>query len=181
MGGLLALAVLSLASGHPQDDSKLNWNPPRVREITGGNGGHFFKVRIEQARFKGRGRKFSGLIDPGFDGGWPAADGRKLWGTDGWTKEELDRISTAYFEERATEIVSFEGWVDGKKLSISRKLFDDLLWPNLNPECCWAWLSKDGSRLVVKMLGSDASGSYVVIWTLRPNGKHSRVVEHGDC
>lgn len=159
---LSALAQPALSFAITQ---KLHSNWPEAYEISGGYaGGHSFRVQFRQANFKARGRKVEivkmGELDLAYVGGRPL-HGVFL----GWPdrKEDLK----GYLERERTELVAFDVWIDGGRLQVARSQYDDLLNPNFDYNYCWAWLSKDGKKLVVKLMGADAADSYTAIWTFQ--------------
>ena len=79
-----------------------------------------------------------------------------------------------------TEIVSLRASIDGQALTVPKRLYADLLNPDLGKEYVKAKLSKDGRTLVVDMEGSDGAGGYHVTWKLRRTGKSTRDLVIGD-
>lgn len=80
-----------------------------------------------------------------------------------------------------TEIRSVAVWLNGVKLAVPTSLFRDCF--NIYRESRMAVLvSDDGTAAFVFVHGSDAAGSYEVIWVLRADGHHSRVAcPTGEC
>lgn len=150
---------------------------PVSAELRGANGDHSFVVRLERQYFKLGGREVA------FDGdGRLTVDGLVAFGTDLATPEEIENQIESQGHLRGlfyTELKSFRAWIDGKELSIPESIWKTCFNPNLGTEpepaqYLFAWISADGTRLIVKMLGADAGGSYRVMWTLRPDGHHTR-------
>ena len=95
-------------------------------------------------------------------------DGRAPLGTDG----TIPQI------EIASMTVSF----NGAKIVVPRGLYADCYNPNLQKDTFAAKLNDAGDSLLIFMAGSDAAGSYQVMWILRNDGHHSRFVNNcSDC
>lgn len=170
------LCLLALAQPSPAlIEQKTTRGFPEVYEMAGGNRGHSFRVSLQQATFKARGRKVEVRTEGGADSAY--LEGRPLNGIFvAWPEMKADL--KGFLERNCTEVRVFEVWVDGKKAPIAKNQYDDLLDPNLGEGYCWSWLSKDGKKLVVKMMGSDAAGSYTVIWTFRGDKVVKREITH---
>lgn len=173
---ILFLCLIVLAQPSPAlSEQKIILGYPEVYEMTGGNGGHSFRVRLQQATFKAQGRKVQVRTEGGADCAY--LEGRPLIGIFlGWPEMTADL--KGFLERNCTEMRAFDVWLDGKRVPIPQKQYDDLLDPNLGEGYCWSWLSRDGKKLVVKMMGSDAAGSYTVIWTFRGGNVVRREITH---
>lgn len=153
---------------------------PVSAELRGANGNHSFVVKLERQYFKLGGREVAFDSD-----GRLTVDGLVAFGTDLATPEEIEYQIESQGHLRGlfyTELTSFRAWIDGKELSIPESLWKTCFNPNIGTDpdpaqYLFAWISADGTRLVVKMLGADAGGGYRVIWTLRPDGNHTRKVK----
>ncbi len=88
-------------------------------------------------------------------------DGRAPLGTDG----NLPHI----------EIESVKLYLDGKEVLIPKRLYSDCYEPRFDLNDSFAIKFADNSEAVfVFMDGSDAAGSYQVVWVFRKDGNHSR-------
>ena len=95
-------------------------------------------------------------------------DGMKPLGTDG----SMPRV------EIASMTVSF----GGTKITIPAKLYADCFNPNFQKDTSAVRLTDAGDSLLVFMAGSDAAGSYQIMWIFRKDGRHSRFVNNcSDC
>ena len=95
-------------------------------------------------------------------------DGREPLGTDGTVP--------------LVEIVSMTVSFSGKKVVVPRSLYADCFNPNLQKSTVAAKLNDAGDSLLVFMAGSDAAGSYQIMWILRKDEHHSRFVNNcSDC
>ena len=145
--------------------------PPQTSVLKGRNGRHTFTLRLAIGPFRKEKHKITGYAPWYFIDGKQEVDkktGKKNWyGTDGGLPYH--------------EFYSFDVVVDGRRWAIPKRLWRDCYDPRIGVEPnqwrdVWAWLSKDGKRLTVKMHGSDGAGSYSVLWHFRRNGNHSRKV-----
>lgn len=94
-------------------------------------------------------------------------DGRVAYGAEGVPRVEIASLAL-YFDARA--------------VVVPRKLYEDCYDPNLKEGYLALKLSEDGRSLLMFMAGSDAAGSYQVLWVLRRDGRHSRFVNNcSDC
>jgi hypothetical protein len=142
---------------------------PESRTIQGGNENQLFTVKLSKSPFQTAGREITQKAD-----GFYLINGRRPLGI-------------ASMRLPQTELSSFDVQVDGKRWTVPAQLWNDCYEPNLgkvagdatHPEISYlqAWLSKDGQRLTVKMLGSDGAGAYTVTWNLRSDGNHSREIK----
>ena len=73
-----------------------------------------------------------------------------------------------------TEIRSVEFYFDGRRIAVPRRLYADCFEPNFGQDYFAVKAGDDGGSLLVFMAGSDAAGSYQVMWILRKDGRHSR-------
>ena len=95
-------------------------------------------------------------------------DGRGAFGVDGNTPR--------------TEIKSFEFYFDGRRVAVPRRLYSDCFNPSFGKDYFAVKNGDDGASLLVFMAGSDAAGSYQVLWVLRKDGRHSRFTNPcSDC
>jgi len=92
-------------------------------------------------------------------------DSRLAWRTDG----NVPNI----------EIVSMTLVIDGRELSIPKKLFKDCFEPNLDNRFLKMRFGPQFKTVIVAMNGSDGAGGYEVVWRLAPNGRHSRSINRG--
>jgi hypothetical protein len=75
------------------------------------------------------------------------------------------------------EITSMRFYFDGTEVPVPKHLFSDCYNPGLVDYAAQRFairFSDDRQGVYVFMSGSDAAGSYQVIWTLRKDGRHSR-------
>lgn len=165
-GGLLCVGPAILPAKANQQDS----NNPGETTLEGKAGKHVFRVSLAKRPFV-KAKHQVKITDKG-----TMVDGKYAHGTDASIPNE--------------ELSRFEVIVDGRKWTIPGKFWRDCYNPNLKSARATssdadsvdvqAWLSQDGKRLTVKMLGSDGAGSYRVIWFLQSNGKHRREFESLD-
>jgi hypothetical protein len=73
-----------------------------------------------------------------------------------------------------TEIRSVEFYFDGRRVAVPRRLYADCFEPSFGQDYFAVKAGDDGGSLLVFMAGSDAAGSYQVVWVLRGDGHHSR-------
>ena len=73
-----------------------------------------------------------------------------------------------------TEIRSVELYFDGRRVAVPRRLYADCFEPKFGQEHFVLKAGDDDGSLLVFMAGSDAAGSYQVVWVLRGDGHHSR-------
>lgn len=73
-----------------------------------------------------------------------------------------------------TQIKSIEFYFDGRKIKVPRWLYADCYNPNLEPEYVKLRFGRDLQTVFVTMDGADGAGAYIVVWTLRRNGRHTR-------
>ncbi len=92
-------------------------------------------------------------------------DGREPLGTDGNVPN--------------VEIESVKFLFDGKPIIVPRRLYTDCYNPNFEKDYLKVRLSDDLQSAFVFMSGSDAAGSYQVVWVLRKDGRHTRF--SGSC
>ena len=92
-------------------------------------------------------------------------DGRKPLGTDG----TIPRV----------EIASMTFSFNGRKVIVPPTLYADCYNPHFQKDTFVAKLSDNGDSLLLFMAGSDAAGSYQIMWILRKDGHHSRFIN--DC
>jgi hypothetical protein len=92
-------------------------------------------------------------------------DGRRPLGTDG----TIPKV------EIASMTVSFSG----TKIVVPLSLYGDCYNPNFQKDTFAAKLNEAGDSLLLFMAGSDAAGSYQIMWIVRKDGHHSRFVN--DC
>jgi len=141
---------------------------PDSRTIKWNNNNHTFTITLSKRSFQPAGRQISQRAD-----GFYLIDGKRPIGI---ASRRLPR----------EELASFDVQVDGKRWVVPAQLWRDCYEPNLGKvpgdatrkemSYVQAELSKDGQRLTVKMLGSDAAGAYTVTWNLRDDGNHSREI-----
>jgi hypothetical protein len=88
-------------------------------------------------------------------------DGRPPLGTDGGIPQ--------------IEIESVRFFIDGKEVPVPKDLYSDCYEPNFESNASFAMKFADNLKGVfVFMGGSDAAGSYQVLWVLRRDARHSR-------
>src|SRR5262249_31398945 len=92
-------------------------------------------------------------------------DGRRAWGTDG--------------NNPNIEIDSMILVLDGKELTVPKKLFKDCYEPNLDHRSLKMRFGSEFKSVIVSMSGSDGAGGYEVVWRLASNEHHSRSVNSG--
>lgn len=72
----------------------------------------------------------------------------------------------------------FQGWIDGKPFRVPRKLWSDCYDLNVSrimDRTEYQFLiSRDGSRITLRLGGGDGMAGYTMTWTLRRTGKSSR-------
>jgi hypothetical protein len=169
--GLIALAVTAVAQ-KPKQEPQI-WGGPAKKELKGAVKGHSYRVvlRIQQAKAGGRRITFAPASDPAIASDGFLINGAETYGFDGIYKEWAPKGYTArkVLEQRATEIIQFDVWMDGKRIPISRRKHETMLMPRL--DTAHAELSKDGKQLVVYMSGSDGAGSWTSVWRIHRTGK----------
>jgi hypothetical protein len=73
------------------------------------------------------------------------------------------------------EIESLRLYIDGSEVPVAKSLYSDCYEPSFGVNSSFAIKFADKFESVfVFMHGSDAAGSYQVLWVLRKDGKHSR-------
>jgi hypothetical protein len=137
-------------------------------------------VRFEQANFQPRGRLIVWKSDhdpkyPSYTAAFKA--GKKFTPFVGHDGGDTSISPTKELMMSTGELISLSVTVDGRKWSIPKRAYGDLLNPNLDKQHDTATLSRDGKSLAVKMENSDGAGSYNVRWIFRRNGTYSRRVE----
>ena len=175
--GCLAMAHLAGFAPQNQDSPVSNWNGPESYEIKGANGKHSYRVLLRHANFRAHGR----MVDFGGPTGI-MIDSRPVYGFEFDREDWIKEFGTARkaLERRATEIVQFAVWMDRKRIGVPRKAYSDLLNPDLGESYSFAWVSRDGKRLMVKQLGSDGAGSWSVHWTITNRGRVKRSEVSGE-
>ena len=175
----MVIAILSiLVLG--QKSAKLNWNGPAAYTLSGRSGKHHWSVRLEQRNFEWRGRRPGVVAVHGKENYVPTLNGRRIYGFDGNFRKETLRLIDE-MPTRGTSLVRVVMDLDGKRTVLSERWYEDLIDPNLGSDYVAAGFTKDGSKFVLSMLGSDGGGSYRVLWTLRKKGHGvSRKVYEGD-
>lgn len=99
----------------------------------------------------------------------PVIDGREPLGTDcTMPRSEIESIALSF---------------DGVETPVPPALFADCYNPNFDEGNNFGVrLGDDLKSLFVLMSGSDGAGSYTVIWVLRSDGRHTRLVDAcSDC
>jgi len=81
-------------------------------------------------------------------------DGNHIWGTDGGMPKRA--------------ITSLKVIIDGFKIDIPKKAFDDLYEPNYSTATVYLGIN---NTIYIKMDNSDGAGGYAVIWIIK-NGKY---------
>ena len=157
--------------------AKSNWGL-LSETLQGTSNGHRYRIDIECANFEPRGRRIGWIYR--YQVYFPAMNGRRLWESDGWSREETRRENVVdYLKRNTVEIKRFEVSVDGRKWRVPSSLTFDLLNLDLNgaspnDQHGVAWLSKDGSRLVLKQDGSDGGGGYCAYFVFHRHGPVER-------
>jgi hypothetical protein len=170
---LLWLTVAIVQAGSPSATTK----PTQTSVLKGRNGRHWFTLHLAKGPFRKERHKIKG------SGNWPQIDGK--YELRGFRRDKDGTVHSDggknwYGTDAGLprmEFYQFDLVVDGKRWKIPSHLYCDCYHPNIHikPQpFVWAWLSKDGRRLTVKMRGSDGAGAYKVIWYLRRDGRHSR-------
>lgn len=164
-----------------QAGSVSNWNGPARHEFLAQNNGHKVRAVVRHENFRARGRTVT-LVK---EGDWYTQillNGKPVQGFDGFDANTVRQYKTPakLLEARATEIVQFDVWIDGKVHHIPRRLFEDLMNPDLGPDYDFVWISKDGKRVTVKVMGSDAAGGWVSVWSWQCGRWVRTEVDH-DC
>lgn len=154
-----------------------NWNG-LSQTLQGTAGAHIYRIAIACQNFEPRGRRVTWRRSDGLY--YPAVDGRRTWGIDGQSREDTRRESAAQFlKKRTTEIRRFDVVVDGVRWPIPTSLTFDLLNLDRNDASSHdygqAWLSRDGTRLVLKQAGSDGGGGYEAYFIMRRRVTERRV------
>lgn len=192
MFSTLVIAAVSL--------QKLNWNGPPKYVLSGSSLGHTYSVTLKQANFQIRDRKLLWVVqevEKRGHGEIPVHALRKRSDWDGnyssifagfSYKGELKQFlfddGSEYREvvgkpvldkvKKTTELTGVSAVIDGKRINVPQRLYWDLLDPNLGKEYVSANISRDGKTLMIKMFGSDSTGGYRVVWTLKKGGACSR-------
>lgn len=144
--------------------------------LKGKQGKHSFQIRFVTGDF----RKQRHKIKMDASGWWPFIDGEQevpgLRTTkDGTVSSYGSGAKNWYGTDGGlpnTEFYSFRVTVDGKQWPVPASLWNDCYEPSLRN--LWTALSPNGQQLAMGMKGSDAAGSYYVIWYFRADGRHSR-------
>lgn len=160
---LVVLATLALAQSGEQ----------ARRELKGKTNGHYYRVLLRARDAKGDGRKITFMppSDPVIRSDGILINGAQTFGFDGISLNMAPKGTTARqtLEKYATEIIQFQVWIDGKRISVSRRKHETMLQPRLDTVS--AELSKDGKKLTVMMSGSDGAGSWTAVWSIQRSGK----------
>jgi hypothetical protein len=126
-----------------------------------------------------------------FDEYVPTIDGVSMIGTSGGTRDDVLRRIGSWgkadqeIPEDPIVIRAFTVWIDREKVELPRKLWQDLLEPDVIREDSTRALdvdvsdlgvkvAKNGSSLNVTLVGSDGGGSYDVWWHIAKTGRVSR-------
>lgn len=119
---------------------------PRTATFTSSKGGHKVVVKAKSVPFDAK-----------------AAGAKKEYiGTDGGKP-------TTQFESILVSL-------DGKEIPVNKKWYEDLYNPNITPETFKVALGDDLKTVWAYMSGSDAAGSYGVLWVFPVIGPPSRLV-----
>ena len=141
--------------------------------LEGSTGRYSFTVRLAKRPFREEGHKVKRIGEAQFE-----IDGKTEWRKSKVPDGSLKNWQGTDGGLPLTELSSFDVVVDGKRWPVPARLWRDCYNPNLGTDPkspdLWAWLSKDGTQLTVKMWGGDGAGSYGVVWHLVRDGKHSR-------
>ena len=97
--------------------------------------------------------------------GQTMVDGRPAIGTDG-------NIPGA-------EIDSMKFYLDGKQITIPRRLYADCFDPKFGDGYVTLKFGQGFQSVIVSMSGSDGAGGYQAIWRLRKDGRHRRTIIPG--
>lgn len=159
----LIFCVFGLCLATPALSAK--GDKPHRTIISGKRGNHRFQLRFVTGPFRRSSHKTRVLKEMQWIDGKPewnkdGKGGKNWYGTDG---------GFPY-----SEFYSFQVTVDGRKWTVPARLWSDCYEPNLNTRELHPHLSSRGKKLILEMHGSDAAGSYDVIWTLRADGQQSR-------
>ena len=73
-----------------------------------------------------------------------------------------------------TQIKSIVLYFDGQRINVPHPLYADCYNPNLDPDYVTLRFDRDLQTVFVTMSGADGAGSYIVVWALRRNGRHTR-------
>jgi hypothetical protein len=171
---LVALPALVAASvAQAPKTPQLRWGGLERKELKGTFNGHYYRVILRAQNAKGGGRRitFDTASDPSIASDGFLINGAETYGFDGIYKDWVPKGHTArkVLEERATEVIQFDVWMDGKRVRVPRSKHETMLMPRLDTAS--AELSKDGKQLKVILSGSDGAGSWTALWTIRRTGK----------
>lgn len=97
--------------------------------------------------------------------GQTMVDGRPAIGTDG--------------NIPGVEIDSMKFYLDGKEITIPRRLYADCFDPNFGDDYVTLKFGQGFQSVIVSMSGSDGAGGYQAIWRLRKDGRHRRTIIPG--
>ncbi len=163
-----------------QAASVSNWNGPERHEFSAKNNGHKVRVVVRHANFAARGRKVTLVKEEDYYT-QILLNGKQVRGFDGFDTATVQKYKTPakLLEAMATEIVQLDVWIDGKVQPVPQRLYDNLMKPDLGPDYNFVWISKDGKAVTIKIIGSDAAGGWVSIWSWRAGRWHRTVVD--DC
>lgn len=146
---LLSALLLSATAGEAQRKNVGTF------QVVQKKSGHTAKVVFHTRVFRGAGHRIA------YDQKLVARiDGRAPLGTDG--------------NLPAVEIASLRFFLDGKEIHVPRSLYSDCYEPLFGEDYPPIRFSDDLQSVFVFMGGSDAAGSYQVIWVLRKDGRHTR-------
>jgi hypothetical protein len=153
-----SLLLSTLLAGQASADSR-DREPPYTYRVAVKDAAHHAELVFHVRAFDRRNHVIKGGTDN------LRIDGRSPLGTDGsLPKREIWKVEFTF---------------DGQAVPIESRLFADCFEPHLFPAALVARMSDGGSGVFVFMHGSDAAGSYEVIWVFGRDGKHSRW--SGDC
>ncbi|MGV3615350.1 MAG: hypothetical protein ACO1SV_08455 [Fimbriimonas sp.] len=174
---------------------------PAEFRLAGKGRGHSYSVTFKDGPFRVQGRELlwvvadvkGGRVQDGahrmhalrkrsdWDGeyssiyaGFRTPDGvRRFWESDGRSYGEVVDKQVLPTLQNTWEIVALRPMLDGKALTVPRRLYWDLLDPHFTKDHTRAAVMPDGS-LRVRLMGSDGGGGWSVEWRFRKNGKHTR-------
>lgn len=78
------------------------------------------------------------------------------------------------FPQKMSSRESIAFHFDGQRINVAHRLYADCYNPNLEPEYVKLRFGRDLQTVFVTMSGADGAGSYIVVWALRRNGRHTR-------
>lgn len=94
-------------------------------------------------------------------------DGQKILGGDGgFARSNL---------EKSYEFETLNVYLNKKEMPIDKKFYTNCIDPIISDDRFFVTLGDDLQSVFIFMQGSDAAGTYEVVWVFRSDGHHSRI------